>query len=446
MKTLVLLAPEKKIMKKRFILALLLATSAPAVADVLTTTFGGGNSHAGIMYDIVADKPLSISAIQFASDITSAGIVEIYTKGGTHVGFEGSSTAWGLVVSAPYEAGPASVAKAPVVFPSALLVSPGESRAFYIRQTVGSLSYSIGDGVGTTEADDGTLRILEGTGIGGLFGADFAKRVPNVTMHYSRIPNVLTTTFKTNNTNNGIVFDVVATNALTIEALEFPMTGAAGDPFAAQIYSKAGSHVGFDSDPTAWSLVGSNTAHVVLIGTATVRMSLPTPISIPQGGRRAFYLTSPDNFIRYSSGGPETFGNPEASDENLTILKGRTMGALFSGAGNSRVPAVAFYYRDADRFAPELTIIGKRRIRATGPRAKIFGVASDDVALAGVQATYRRAKGKSPGRQVTQGLPLGSSGLFFLNLKLAPGRNLVDFTASDASGRSSAPVRVTVQR
>lgn len=84
--------------------------AVPAAAETLTSTFAGGNANTGIMYDVVADKPLSISAIQFASDTPAGGTVEIYTKGGTHVGSEASASDWALVVSAPFEAGLADTA------------------------------------------------------------------------------------------------------------------------------------------------------------------------------------------------------------------------------------------------------------------------------------------------------------------------------------------------
>lgn len=431
-------------MRRLLIPALLFIATAPASAETLSTTFAGGNSNNGIMYDVRADKPLSITAIQFASASSSSGTVEIYTKGGTHVGSEGTATDWTLIVSSPYAAGPIEVAKAPVVFPSPLLIQPGETRAFYIRQTANALSYTNGSGVGTVEANDGTLSILQGTGVGGLFGLSAVDRIPNVTMHYSRTPGVLTTTFVGSNGNKGIMFDLVATNALTIEALQFPLSGGAG-PFTVNLYTKGGTHVGFETDATAWSLVATVSVPVWAGDHNPVILNLP-PISIPQGASRAFFIFSPDASIRYSNGGAEAVGHPEASDGNLTILKGRALANPFSGPGAARVPNVAIYYRDPDRFAPTLTIIGKKRIRATGPRVKIVGVASDDVALAGVKARYRRIKRGALGPNVTKNLSVQSSGLFSLNLKLAPGRNTATFTATDASGRASTPVRVKVTR
>ena len=279
------------------LLALLFLAATTAAAETLTTTFAGGNGNAGIMYDVVADKPVSISAIQFASDAAGAGTLEIYTKAGTHVGSEGTASDWTLVVSAPFEAGAADAARAPIVFPNPLLVPPGETLAFYIRQTAGSLSFTSGDGVGTTEADDGSLRILEGTGISFLFGVASVSRIPNVTMHYFRIPDVLTTTFNVLNFNKGIMFDVIATNTLTVEALQFPINGGAG-PFVANLYSKANTHVAFETDPSARSLVASLSVNVAPGGSNTVLVSLPAPISISQGATRAFFIHSPDGNIR----------------------------------------------------------------------------------------------------------------------------------------------------
>lgn len=425
---------------------LLFGTAASASAETLTTTFAGGNSNNGIMFDVVADKPLSVSAIQFSSDIANAGSLEIYVKAGTHVGSETTAGHWNLLTIAPYAAGPEETAKAPIALPSPIPVQPGERIAFYLRQTAGSLAYTSGDGTGTVEADDGTLRILEGTGMNDLFVGTNANRIPNVTLHYSRTPGSLTTTFIGGNNHRGIMFDVTAQNAVNLSAIQFLMLNAG--THSVSVYTRLGSHVGVEENESAWTLVGIQSVTIPAPGNQTTfRFDFPALLPVPRGGTRAFYLHAPaPGSMRYSNGGPEGVGNVEASDSNLRILKGRNLSAFFGGGGSPRVPNVSIHYRDADRLAPKITIAGPKRIRTTGSRTKIYGVASDDVAVERVQAKFKRLKGKKLGRTVTQRLRVQSSGLFMLNLKLAPGRNQATFQARDRSGRNSAPVRVTVIR
>lgn len=424
-----------------FLLAL---SVVPLSAETLTTTFAGGNGLPGIMFDVAADKPLSISAIQFASDNASAGDLEIYVKAGTHVGSEGTAGAWSLLVTAPYAAGPVDTAKPPIALPEAITIQPGQRVAFYLRQTANSLSYTNGDGVGTVEADDGTLSILEGTAVAGTFGVATAGRIPNVTIHYSPTPDTLSTTFSGGNANDGVVFDVVAKNALNLRSLQVSLEDAG--THSLHVYTRTGTHVGFEGAPGSWTLLGVQSVEIVGADTTTVAFEFPEALAIPTGGTRAFMIVVPGASVVYSNGGPEPVGNIEAEDANLRILKGSGISGLFGTLFPDRVPNVAIRYSDVDALAPLITLAGPKRIKATGVRAKIYGIASDDVAVQQVDATFKRVKGTTLGSSVTQKLSLQPSGLFFLNLKLAPGRNVATFEATDRAGRKSASVKVTVTR
>lgn len=427
-------------MKIHHLLLLQFILAIAASGETLTTQFIGGNNNEGIMFDLVADKPLSVTAIQFASVATTAGSLEIYAKLGTHVGSEGTAAQWSLLTTAPFEAGPAGAAKAPIPLPVPISIPPGERLALYIRQVSGLLAYS--NGTGIFAADDGALRILEGTGVAATFGVATPNRIPNVTIHYSLAPDVLTTTFKGTNNNRGIVFDVFAKNALNIHSIRFP--GFAAGNHSVSVYTRLGSHVGSEFDPAAWTLLGVRFS-ATSVTRATFSFDLEEPLPVPLGGTRAFFLTSGEpGLVYYSNGGPELTGNVEAEDANLRILKGQGMSGLFFGAIPNRVPNVSILYRDVDRLAPTISIAGPRRIRASGGSAKIYGVAGDDLALDRVEARFRRVRGGKPGPFVTQRIPVQPSGLFLLNLKLAPGRNTATFRARDRSGRSSTPVVVTV--
>lgn len=434
------------LMKNAALSCILFALSAvSASAETLTTTFASGNGNDGVMFDVVAKKPLSISAIQFASNSVSAGSLEIYVKSGTHVGSEGTPANWSLLTTATYEAGPADSAKPALVLPGAITIPPGQRIAFYLRETTGAnLAYTVGNGVGSIEAEDGNMRIPEGTGVSGTFGATAANRIPNVTIHYSPDPATLTSTFAGGNGNEGVVFDVVAKKSLKLRSLQVPVRDAG--TYSMYVYTRLGTHVGFEGDPSAWTLLGVRSVGIVGGDVMTVAFEFPAALSVPAGGTRAFMIGLPSGTVDYSNGGVEPIGNIEAEDANLRILKGSGMGGLFGSLFPNRVPNVAIRYSDVDALAPRITLAGPKRFKATGARARIYGVAGDDVALDQVRATYKRVRGTRRGPSVTQILPLQPSGLFVLNLKLAPGRNTATFRATDRAGRSSTPVVVTVTR
>lgn len=427
------------------ILALASLATTSTFAETLTTTFAGGIGNLGAMFDIVADQPLTIDALQFATadGYTGAGSVEIYTKSGTHVGSEGDAGAWTSLGVFPYAAGPGLTPKTPVSLPSPIILAVGERRAFYIRNPSDHLALTAGDGTGSLEASNGKLRIYEGKSVNGTFGADFAERIPNVTVHYTPTqPNLLTTTFAGGNSNNGIMFDLVAKSSLRLTSVQFATSSAGARTF--DLYTRVGTHVGFENNGGAWTFLRSVTFQSDGVG-FPIEVGFPQSIPMAKGETRAFYLISAtgDN-ISYSNGGAEGVGNVEAFDAHLSILKGTAQSGLFTSTGVARVPNVAFRYADPDKAAPKLTIVGPKRIRSVKPRATIYGIATDDVAVANVLAKYRRATPRGLGASVNKKLVPKASGLFKLTLKLAPKRNPVTFRAFDRDGRTSAPVRVTV--
>ncbi len=138
----------------------------------------------------------------------------------------------------------------------------------------------------------------------------------------------LVTFYNTNNAQRGHMFDINGTNGVTI--LCFEMNFAVGTTDV-DIYTKVGTHVGFESTPAAWTLVGS-AAGVVSAG-PNVATSIPIAVNqnIPVGTTRAFYIT------RTTVGGPVVdytngtgVGNLLASDANIIIREGTGKEYLFS--------------------------------------------------------------------------------------------------------------------
>ena len=136
----------------------------------------------------------------------------------------------------------------------------------------------------------------------------------------------LVSTATANNGNAGIMFDVRALNATTINGLSMLQDLASGVNNVS-IYTKSGSHVGFENSPGAWTLLG--TVPVTADGTRK-QIPLRFDVSVPAGNLQAFFVLTGDT-LRYQTDG--VIGNVYGSDANLEILSG-TGKTGFSPGGN----------------------------------------------------------------------------------------------------------------
>jgi hypothetical protein len=173
-----------------------LASSSPARAgtNTLTTFHLGGNANDGIFFDVAAtggeDLVIDQIDVTISTFVSSTGDVEIWTRAGTHVGFEGSNVGWTLVGSYTGVV-PAGNGTATVLGPlsTTITVPAGQVQAIFIvtlPDDALEINYSDGTAVGTLAASDSFLSIYEGTGAFGTFGGGtITTRVPPVTIHYT---------------------------------------------------------------------------------------------------------------------------------------------------------------------------------------------------------------------------------------------------------------------
>ena len=254
--------------------------------------------------------------------------------------------------------------------------------------------------------------------------------------------DILSTGFDGAASQSGIMFDVVGTAPLRLEALQFaPLTSTVSGNV--EIYTKAGTHVGFAANPGAWTSLGIYPYPAGAAGAARPPVTLNTPIVLAAGERRAFYIRDLAVDLRHAAG--DGTGTLEAADQNLVLLEGTAVSGTFTSAFIGRIPNVALHY-ETDFLPPTVTVVGPRTTRTSSTRATIFGLAQDDTQVATVRAKYRRATAKGLGPRVTKNIVPAASGLFRLNLRLAPGRNAVTFQAIDGEGRTSPVTRATVIR
>lgn len=130
----------------------------------------------------------------------------------------------------------------------------------------------------------------------------------------------LTTLYAENNGLDGAMFDIVASSAITIEC--FDANFDAG-PMGVEIWYKTGTHVGFESDSTAWTFVGAVDGITSAGPDNPTSIPIDVDLNIPAGATYAFYisnLNTTDPNINYTDG--TTLGATLASDANLQVLEG----------------------------------------------------------------------------------------------------------------------------
>lgn len=131
----------------------------------------------------------------------------------------------------------------------------------------------------------------------------------------------LATPYVSNNSNKGEMFNLVATNTVTI--LCFDVNLILGSNGAYEIYYKVGSYVGSETNAAAWTLIGSNAAVPSLGFDVASPINIPINIVIPAGQTYGFYITNNSNAstagIRYTNNAGYT---NIATNANLTIAGG----------------------------------------------------------------------------------------------------------------------------
>ena len=167
-----------------------------AQCDPLMLPFGENNSQDGIMFDIEAIIDVTVTA--FSANLCDAGPydMEIYTKTGTHIGFEANAGAWTLVGNA---VGVVTVGPdLPTPIPIALNVpiAAGQSAAFYITEsanTANNMCYTDGGSPPQPAPpililSDPNIIVYEGTGKDYAFGTSYYPRMPNIIVEYDCCP------------------------------------------------------------------------------------------------------------------------------------------------------------------------------------------------------------------------------------------------------------------
>ncbi len=289
----------------------------PPTCNALSTTFASNNGQAGNMFDVEAINAISVDGFELN---LRAGTwdLEIYHRAGSYVGHETNSASWTLVDTIGGVVSAGQDAATAVSLSSGVSIPAGATHSFYITSSNGTaLRYTNGTSVGAVYAEDANLRIFEGLGKAHPFGASFSPRVWNGTINYSAASGGdLTSTFTSNNGQNGNMFDLVALNDITITGFDINM--AAGTQ-TAEIYHRVGGYAGHETTSTSWALVGSTSVTSTASDVATP-VPLTMSINANAGETHSFYVTLTSGSMRYTNGTSE--GAVYAADDNAQILEG----------------------------------------------------------------------------------------------------------------------------
>lgn len=133
-----------------------------AQAQTVSTPTPSDNGNAGIMFDVTATNAVTVTGLANEFDSGPAQTVNIYTRPGTHVGFEDASAGWTLVGTASVT-GTGAVQSIPAVL--SVPIAAGQTQGFYIAAS--TIGYRNGTAVGAVAASDANIQIREGTGKSG---------------------------------------------------------------------------------------------------------------------------------------------------------------------------------------------------------------------------------------------------------------------------------------
>lgn len=153
--------------------------------DSLTTTYQGGNSHRGVMFDVTAKNTLTITSFDVNLKNNTQPTMEVWYKTGSFKGYEMNHAPWKLLGSynVTNNAGDGNPTPLPI---GGLTIYAGEKYGIYVTSTNNSvnINYSNIPPASSTYTDDNII-IEGGVGGGYPFFCNVNNRIFNGALHYS---------------------------------------------------------------------------------------------------------------------------------------------------------------------------------------------------------------------------------------------------------------------
>jgi hypothetical protein len=157
----------------------------------------------------------------------------------------------------------------------------------------------------------------------------------------------LSTTFSSNNGQAGNMFDVTTFgNDLNVTGLDLNLDSIVS-PLTVKLYTKLGSYVGAETDPSAWTLASTNILNSTA-GTDNPTFVDITDFILSANSVTAFYVDAVQTVVNYTNGTAP--GQPTFSNADLSIATGAGKGANFGSTFSPRTWNGTVYY---DVVAPE---------------------------------------------------------------------------------------------
>lgn len=185
---------SRTILTISLVLASVLMASAQCVPLMLP--YGENNSQDGIMFDIEAISDVTVTG--FSANLCDTGPydMEIYTKTGTHIGFEANAAAWTLIGNAVGVATVGPDLETPIPIVINVPIPAGQVAAFYVTEsanTGNNMCYTDGGSPPQPAPyipvlQDANIIVYEGTGKDYAFGNSYYPRMPNFTIEYECCP------------------------------------------------------------------------------------------------------------------------------------------------------------------------------------------------------------------------------------------------------------------
>ncbi len=183
----------------------------------------------------------------------------------------------------------------------------------------------------------------------------------------------LSTGFPGGNSFNGNMFDVVAKNDVTLRSVQCNLSSGA---HTIEVFYKTGTYVGFETNMSAWTSLGTAQVTSSGVGSAT-NVPISFSLAIPAGQRYALYVTTQGTSMTYSNG--TTVGSTLAEDANLRILEGAGGGWPFNVTYAPRnFNGVITYDVASSNAPPTLGAIGNQSVLEDGTETVSLAVSDPD--------------------------------------------------------------------
>ena len=405
-------------------------------ANCARTLFASNNlgSVGGAVYfDVTSTRPVTFAGLETnfgAAAGTPVGMT-VHVTNGSAVANAGNAALWtqvaqddGAALAAGAEAPTVITFSQPFSLPAGtfgIALVAVNSEHFYTNGTGGNQVHTSVDGVLTISAG-GASNVP-------FTSPTFSPRVWNGTLCHAPEDNCVETFFASNNSGSvggAVYFDIVAAQAVSISSLTTNVSET-GDLFGMEVWTRAGTHAGFEANPGAWNLAAVGDGNAIGAGlNAQSLVTFAAPLNLPAGrtgvallliGAGHHYTNGANNFT--SADGMLRVETGSASNTPFTSpFVGRTWNGRLCYDGN---------FIGVDFCEPAVA-------NSTGRLGEIAATGSTSVAANNV-------------RLLARNLPNGSSGFFLTSqstgvVPMAGGSQGTLCIAGPAIGRYVGPGQV----